>query len=383
MKNNKTRLRAKSGAFLAGVGAIACAAFAYVLMGMKWPVGSNVGYSVNANSAKVAGELAAVQSAAGSWSAINPSGFRLTYQGSTSVTSESRNGQNTICWENQGASSTLATTYTWYSGGTILENDIVFNEAQNWSTSGGDYDVETVALHEMGHVVGLDHSNSGIMTPYYSGIRRSVDSDARAGFVAMYGGSVGGDGPARDLPPSVKLTSPAPGTAVSGIVTVAATATDDIGVQRVEFFSNETLMTRDTSAPYQYAWDTSTLFNGSFTLKAIAYDTIGQTAQAQIAVIVLPHAPRNFSGIKKNNSSTLLEQYINVLSWEEHEKNKDIRGYRLYQRDGSDWILLAEFDAQTFVFLHKNVDKRKTYTYIVKAVDAGDRDGDGAGLDIQ
>jgi hypothetical protein len=369
--------------FPACVGAMACVAFGYVLMGVKWPVGSNVGYYVNANSTKVTGELAAVQSAAGTWSSVNPAGFRLTYQGSTAVTSYGRNSLNTICWENQGASSTLATTYTWFWGSTILENDIVFNDAQSWSTTGNDYDVETVALHEMGHVVGLDHSSTGIMTPYYEGIRRSLDSDARAGFIALYGGSGGGGGAKTDFPPSISITSPAPGANVSGAVTFAATASDDVGIDRVEFFVNSALAAKDPSPPYQFAWDTSSILNASYTLKAVAYDTIGQTAQAQITVFVIPHAPRNFSGVKKNNSSTLLEQYINVLTWEAHDKNQNIQGYRLYLQSGANGSLLQEFDAQTFSFLHKNIDKNNTYSYVLKAFDGSNREGDAAVLDVK
>ena len=219
---NRRRIRL----LLAGLVLAAGAASAYVLMGEKWPTGTNMGFAVNTASARVSGQLGAVLNAASSWSALNPSGFRMTYLGPTTIVGYHGDSANTISWQDQGASSTLATTWTWYSGGTILENDIVFNDAQSWSISGGDYDVETVALHEMGHVVGLDHSSTGIMQAYYGGIQRLIDADARDGFYATYGAPTGGGG-SSDQPPSVSITAPAAGALVSGGVLLAAGATDD------------------------------------------------------------------------------------------------------------------------------------------------------------
>jgi hypothetical protein len=360
---------------------LAGAASAYVLMGVKWPTGTNMGFTVNLASAKISGQLSSVLSAAATWSALNPSGFRMTYQGPTAVVGYHYDGANTIGWQDQGASSTLATTYTWSSGATILENDIVFNDAQTWSITGGSYDVETVALHEMGHVVGLDHSSSGIMQAYYAGIQRSIYADARAGFYAMYGAPAGGGG--SDHPPTVSITAPAAGALVSGMVPFTAAASDDHGVGKVEFYVGAVLVTRMTASPYQTSWDSSASYNGATTLKAVATDTIGQTASDQIGVVLIPHAPPNFSGIKKNNSSTLLEQYINVLSWEAHPYNRDIQSYRLYRQDGSVWTLIGEFDTQTLTAMDKNVKKSAAYTYILKAVDNGGRPGDGATAQVK
>ena len=176
-----------AGMIICGLGSVS---LAYVLWDYQWPVGSNVTFYVNENTAQVPNELAAVNSAAGTWNAIYPAGLTMTYSGTTSVTTHVNDGSNNVYWDDEGSTGTLATAWAWFAGSTFIDTDMVFNDYYDWSTSGegGTYDIETVALHEFGHWVGLDHSTPGIMAPTYGGEERSVDSDARAGFEAMYGG---------------------------------------------------------------------------------------------------------------------------------------------------------------------------------------------------
>jgi subtilisin family serine protease len=90
-----------------------------------------------------------------------------------------------------------------------------------------------------------------------------------------------------NTPPQIALTAPASGAALSGSVTLTATATDDVGVTKVEFYHGTHLLGTDTSAPYELAWDTATASNGPGTLTARAYDdTCGLTASAAVDVTI-------------------------------------------------------------------------------------------------
>lgn len=77
--------------------------------------------------------------------------------------------------------------------------------------------------------------------------------------------------------PSATLTSPADGSTVSGTVALAATASDDIGVDRVEFLVDGALLASDASAPYAHAWDSTASTDGAHTLLARAIDVAGNT----------------------------------------------------------------------------------------------------------
>lgn len=88
--------------------------------------------------------------------------------------------------------------------------------------------------------------------------------------------------------PAVSITSPIGGATVFGAVTVAANASDNVGVVGVKFFDGAAQIgPEDTAAPYSTSWDTSVAANGAHSLTAVARDAAGNaTTSAAVLVTV-------------------------------------------------------------------------------------------------
>ncbi|MBY0240754.1 MAG: CehA/McbA family metallohydrolase [Burkholderiaceae bacterium] len=63
----------------------------------------------------------------------------------------------------------------------------------------------------------------------------------------------------------------------SGTITLAANASDNVGVTNVEFYVDGALKGSDNTAPYALAFNSTTVANGSHTVTAKAYDAAGNS----------------------------------------------------------------------------------------------------------
>jgi hypothetical protein len=127
---------------------------------------------------------AAVSRAFSTWHAVENTQTSSTFVGFVQAPPFVEDGANVIGYLNQpGQDRTLAaTTFTVdETDGRILESDIYFNTIFPWSTAeagGADrYDVESIALHEIGHLLGLSHSALG-ETELIGGGRRVIAAEA-------------------------------------------------------------------------------------------------------------------------------------------------------------------------------------------------------------
>lgn len=112
--------------------------------------------------------------------------------------------------------------------------------------------------------------------------------------------------PTDTLPPLVAVTSPSNNAWVSGMVSLAATADDDLGVERVEFHIDGALVGTDTSAPYEVSWNSAAVPSGAHTLTARAYDSsghVGISAEHVVNTDITPPSltwqfPGEFSSVR-------------------------------------------------------------------------------------
>jgi MYXO-CTERM domain-containing protein len=196
---------------LFAVVSVACAALwaapasAYVREETNWdPRTLPIPYRVNASSipsslgASVG--TAAVEGGFATWAGPTCTAWRATDAGTTTSAPSTRDGVNTISWVSGSWPSELGdpstvigiTTPVWTVGAYFIDADIRFNNVGfRWSTTGtgGTVDAQSIATHEEGHFLGLDHTptSSAIMyASYTSGLKRTLVADDSNGVCAIY-----------------------------------------------------------------------------------------------------------------------------------------------------------------------------------------------------
>ncbi|HLG13745.1 MAG TPA: Ig-like domain-containing protein [Blastocatellia bacterium] len=109
-------------------------------------------------------------------------------------------------------------------------------------------------------------------------------------------------------PPTTSITAPPNGATVSGTVSVTASASDNVGVTRVEFYLDNTLSSTDTVAPYAWNWDTTSSSNGAHSLASKAYDAAGNVGSSAAISVTVSNAVgldiSNWSLTQANSSIT-------------------------------------------------------------------------------
>ena len=141
--------------------------------------------------------VGAVTRAFSTWQNVSSSTVRAEFQGTTIVPPGFQDGRTTLGFlDRPDLDRVLAETSFLLdaSTGQIIEADIFFNTRFTWSTAPageqGRVDLESVVLHEIGHLLGLGHSALGETETLAGGGRRVIGSGAVMFPIAMSPGAV-------------------------------------------------------------------------------------------------------------------------------------------------------------------------------------------------
>jgi hypothetical protein len=168
----------------------------YTFTGLRWTA-FPVRQSYNGAGSPTSGAQTALNNGYGDWSGVSGSNYRIQSGGTTTrcpslvrecAGAQRRDGFNDVGWA-QLQNGTLGVT--WSTSGTP-EADMAINTRYSWVTGcvnrAGSFDLETVYLHENGHVAGLGHSTNtnAVMYPSYQAARCQLAADDQAGIAALY-----------------------------------------------------------------------------------------------------------------------------------------------------------------------------------------------------
>lgn len=95
--------------------------------------------------------------------------------------------------------------------------------------------------------------------------------------------------------PVTTITAPAANASLSMTQSVTATATDAVGVTKVEFYMDGQLLASDTAAPYSYSLDTTKYTTGTHSLQTKAYDAAGNTGSSTAVSVTIKNFPEDIN----------------------------------------------------------------------------------------
>jgi len=135
-------------------------------------------------------------------------------------------------------------------------------------------------------------SNAGIV----DALLKNSDDIGAAGYDVYFGhgrvnarravAAVTTSSPADTTPPVASINSPANGATLSGSVNVGVSATDNVGVTKIELYIGGVLSGQSSSASATFTWNTVNFQDGTYTLESRAYDAANNVGTSTISVTV-------------------------------------------------------------------------------------------------
>lgn len=130
---------------------------------------------------------------------------------------------------------------------------------------------------------GFDKYNGHGRVDAYQAVLAAMNTTGSGG--GGSGGDTGSTEPVVDsTAPIVSLSTP--GSTVIGTVTISASASDDVQLDRIEIFAGNVSLGSTSSGNLSVSWDTTLQNDGNITLKVFATDSSGNTSSKSASVTI-------------------------------------------------------------------------------------------------
>jgi len=181
-------------------------------------------------------------------------------------------------------------------------------------------------------------------------------------------GGTGGGSTSDTTPPTVSISSPANGSILTGLTTLAASASDNVALASVQFqLDGVNLGSALTASPYSLSWDPTAVAAGTHTLTAVATDTSGNTATSTVVgistlgVAVPPAISAVASSVSSSSAAT--------VAWTTDQASSSQVTYGTTSAYGNSTTLNSTMTTSHSVAL-SGLATGTTYHYQVKSVNA-------------
>lgn len=238
-----------------------------------------------------------------------------------------------------------STNKTWNAAGDVAGNQTSLNLATTLADNSALNGVQTLALSSGSVAInaGDTVANSAIVIPSYD-----ERGGTRSGATDIGAFEYGGGGLADTTAPSVSISAPSSGGTVSGTTSLAASASDNVGVAGVSFYVDNTLQgSEDTTSPYALSWDSTATSSATHSVFAVARDTSNNYATSTAVSFTVDNTAPALSSVAAATTSSTA-----TITWTTDEAGSSQINFGLTSSYGTS---TAESDTSSRVMSHSVV----------------------------
>lgn len=187
----------------------------------------------------------------------------------------------------------------------------------NWSSGTDDVSVASYNVYRNGqkitNVPGLTYTNSALR--YNTNYTYTITTVDASGNESPASGPLA----VATLPditaPTVSLTAPPNASAKTLTFPISATASDDLDLNRVEFYADSTLIRTLTTAPFSFNWDSYAVHNGTRVITAKAIDATGNVTSQSVTITINNPPPPLVGDVNGDHRINIYDLSIFLSRW--------------------------------------------------------------------